>query len=62
MYDKPYGSCPADIDGNGFVNGDDFDAFVLEFELGTPAADFNNDCFTNGQDFDEFTARFELGC
>ena len=62
VYDRPYGPCPADIDGNGFVNGDDFDAFVLEFELGTPAADFNNDCFTNGQDFDEFTARFELGC
>jgi len=62
VYDPPLGSCPADFDGNGFVNGDDFDAFAQEFIDGTPAADFNNDCFTNGDDFDLFAERFERGC
>jgi len=62
VYDPPYRPCPSDFDGNGFINGDDFDAYTTEFILGTPAADFNNDCFTTGADFDAFIERFELGC
>lgn len=27
--------CPSDFDGNGFVNGEDFDQFVAAFEAGT---------------------------
>ena len=54
--------CPADHDCNGFVNGDDFDGFVLSFEAGADSADFNGDSFVNGQDFDCFVRAFERGC
>ncbi len=54
--------CPADFDANGFVNGEDFDAFVWEFELGNAAADFDANGFVNGEDFDLFAAAFEAGC
>ncbi len=56
------GSCPADFDGNGFVNGDDFDGFVLEFYWGTSLADFDRNSFVNGDDFDGFVLAFEVGC
>jgi len=54
--------CPADFDENGFVNGVDFDDFVLEFVLGTDAADFDANTFVNGDDFDAFLLAFEAGC
>ena len=54
--------CPADYDCNGFVNGDDFDAFVWEFYWGTAAADFDRNGFTNGDDFDAFSYAFVVGC
>lgn len=54
--------CPADFDCNGFVTGEDFDAFVAAFELGDAAADYNLDGFVTGEDFDAFVAAFELGC
>ena len=54
--------CPSDYDQNGFVNGDDFDAFVVEFYYGTILADFDHNGFVNGDDFDGFTAAFEAGC
>ncbi len=54
--------CPSDYDQNGFVNGDDFDAFVIEFYYGTILADFDHNGFVNGDDFDGFTAAFEAGC
>ncbi len=54
--------CPADFDGNIFVNGDDFDAYVAQFELGLPGADFDGNGFVNGDDFDGFAAAFEAGC
>ncbi len=52
----------ADFDGNGFVNGEDFDSFVLAFEAGEPEADFDGNGFVNGDDFDAFTAAFVAGC
>ena len=55
-------SCPADFDGDGFVTGDDFDAYVLAFEAGSIAADFDGDTFVTGDDFDAFVAAFEVGC
>ncbi len=55
-------SCKPDFDGNGFVNGDDFDAFVAAFELGTITADYNGDAFVTGDDFDAFVGDFEVGC
>jgi len=54
--------CPSDFNGDGFVNGIDFDEFVIEFEAGTAAADFNRNSFVNGVDFDEFVVAFEAGC
>jgi len=54
--------CPADFDHNGFVNGDDFDAFVDAFTLGDSAADFDRNGFVNGDDFDAFVDAFEAGC
>ena len=55
-------TCYADFDCNGFVNGDDFDSFVVEFEAGSAAADIDGNGFTNGDDFDSFVAAFESGC
>lgn len=54
--------CPADLNHDGFVNGDDFDYFAEYFESGHPLADFNNDCFVNGNDYDRFAEAFEAGC
>lgn len=57
-----FGGCSADFDGDGFPTGDDFDAFVVQFELGDLAADFDGDGFVTGDDFDAYVALFELGC
>ena len=54
--------CYSDFDANSFVNGDDFDSFVVEFEAGSAAADIDGNGFTNGDDFDSFVAAFESGC
>ncbi|MBL8761732.1 MAG: hypothetical protein JNL50_10555 [Phycisphaerae bacterium] len=54
--------CPADYNHDGFVNGDDYDAFALDFEGGALGADLNDDGFVNGDDFDFFASHFESGC
>jgi len=54
--------CPTDVNGDGFVNGDDFDVFTALFEAGDHQADFNGDGFTNGDDFDAFATAFIAGC
>jgi len=54
--------CPGDFNADGFVNGDDYDAFVIAFEAGSILADFNSDGFVNGDDFDGYAAAFEAGC
>ncbi len=54
--------CPADYDSNGFVNGDDFDSFALDFYFGLPASDWDANGFVNGDDFDGFSAAFVAGC
>lgn len=54
--------CPADLDGNGYVNGEDVDAFLLYFSTGNPLADFDRNGFTNGDDFAPFMDRFLAGC
>ncbi len=55
-------ACPADIDLNCFVNGDDFDQFVSWFESGDPRSDYDTNTFVNGDDFDLFTLDFVAGC
>ncbi|MFO0834992.1 MAG: laminin B domain-containing protein [Phycisphaerales bacterium] len=56
------GGCPADFNHDGFVNGDDYDAFASLFENGDIGADFNHDGFVNGDDYDSFASAFENGC
>ncbi|MBL8761334.1 MAG: endonuclease/exonuclease/phosphatase family protein [Phycisphaerae bacterium] len=52
----------AEMNDDGFVNGDDYDAFASLFEAGDLAADLNADGFVNGDDYDSFASAFELGC
>ena len=54
--------CPADINFDGFVNANDYDAFADAFDASSPEADFNVDGFVNGNDYDIFAARFDAGC
>ncbi|HLO42482.1 MAG TPA: GC-type dockerin domain-anchored protein [Phycisphaerales bacterium] len=54
--------CPSDFDNSGFVDTDDFDAFVLAFEAGTDNADFDGSGFVDTDDFDAFVRAFESGC
>lgn len=55
-------TCKPDFDGDGFLTGDDFDAFIIAYELGAITADYNNDGFVTGEDFDEYVSDFETGC
>ncbi|MFO0834309.1 MAG: GC-type dockerin domain-anchored protein [Phycisphaerales bacterium] len=56
------GACLADFNADGFVNGDDYDAFAEFFEAGDLGADINHDGFVNGDDYDLFAEAFEAGC
>ena len=53
---------PADFNGDGFVNGIDFDLYVEAYELGLPSADFDQDGFVTGIDFDQYVIAFEAAC
>ena len=54
--------CPPDYNGDGFVDGIDYDQFNNDFEAGNPAADYNHDGFVDGIDYDQFNNDFEAGC
>ncbi|MCG3123856.1 MAG: hypothetical protein GIKADHBN_02284 [Phycisphaerales bacterium] len=54
--------CGADFDCTGFVDTDDFTAFVLAFEAGTDDADFDGTGFVDTDDFTAFVLAFEAGC
>lgn len=54
--------CPSDFNRDGFVTGDDYDAYVDVFVSGTTEADFNGDGFVTGDDFDAFVSSFAAGC
>jgi hypothetical protein len=58
----PVGVCRADFDASGFVDTDDFDAYVQAFEAGGCNADFDGTGFVDTDDFDAFVVAFELGC
>jgi len=55
-------NCPGDFNHDGYVNGNDYDAFAELFETGDSGADFNHDGYVNGNDFDAFAEHFEVGC
>ncbi|GMV27485.1 MAG: hypothetical protein AMXMBFR58_35160 [Phycisphaerae bacterium] len=52
---------PADFDRSGFVDTDDFDAYVHAFEAGDDSADIDGTCFVDTDDFDAFVRAFERG-
>jgi hypothetical protein len=54
--------CGADFDNTGFVDTDDFTAFVTAFEAGTDDADFDGTGFVDTDDFTAFVIAFEAGC
>ncbi len=54
--------CFADFDDSGFVDTDDYSAFVLAFEAGTDDADFDGSGFVDTDDFTAFVLAFEAGC
>jgi endonuclease/exonuclease/phosphatase family metal-dependent hydrolase len=53
---------PADFDGSGFVDIEDYDAFIEAFEAGGDNADFDGSGFVDIEDFDAFVESFEAGC
>lgn len=53
---------PADVNHDGYVNGNDYDDFAELFEAGDLGADFNLDGYVNGNDYDAFADHFESGC
>lgn len=54
--------CPADFDSSGFVDIDDYDAFISAFESGSSTADVDMSGFTDIEDFAYFVDKFEQGC
>lgn len=55
-------ACLADFDKSGFVDIDDYAAFVGVFESGEQGADFDGSGFVDVEDFAAFVGAFEQGC
>jgi uncharacterized membrane protein len=55
-------TCPSDFDESGFVDADDFNAFVAAFEEGGTPADYDGSGFVDLEDYIEFIEDFEVGC
>ena len=59
-------SCPADFNGDGFVDFFDYDDYVNCFENAVcppgKSADSNNDGFVDFFDYDDFVVQFAAGC
>ncbi len=55
-------TCPADFDDSGFVDIEDYTAFVIAFEAGGDDADFDGSGFVDIEDFNSFVLAFEAGC
>ncbi len=53
--------CPADLDGNGVVNTQDFLLYLGAFAAGDPLADWNNDGQINTLDFLEYLGDWAAG-
>lgn len=52
---------PADFNGDGFIDLEDFSDFVEAFEAGDDLADFDGTGFVDTDDFDAFVEAFEQG-
>lgn len=51
-----------DVNGDGFIDGADYDNFVEKFEAGNMDADITGDNFLDIFDYDGFVAAYENGC
>ncbi|NUQ52944.1 MAG: hypothetical protein HUU19_09645 [Phycisphaerales bacterium] len=54
--------CRADYNHDAFMNGNDYDDFVVDWIGALPAADYDRNGFVNADDFDAFVVEFEQGC
>jgi hypothetical protein len=54
--------CPADFNGDGAANSQDFFDYLTAFFASDPSADFNHDMAVNSQDFFDFLTAFFAGC
>lgn len=52
---------PLDVDGSGWINGADFDLYLVLFASGNMGADYDGDGWVTGLDFDTFTQDFISG-
>ena len=53
---------PADVNMDGYISGDDVDAFSSFFQSGDLAADMDGNGLVDAHDFDLFVASFDAGC
>ncbi|MCB9845983.1 MAG: hypothetical protein H6811_08370 [Phycisphaeraceae bacterium] len=56
------GGCPADIDGDGDADGDDFFGYLDLFASGDPDADLDGDGDRDADDFFMYLDLFAQGC
>lgn len=56
------GGCLADYDFSGFVDTEDYDLFVYDFQEGYLWADVDSSGFVDTVDFDAFVEAYEDGC
>jgi hypothetical protein len=56
------GVCEPDFNCDGFVNSQDFTAFLNAFVAGSASADYNSDGAVNSKDFVAFLNDFVIGC
>ncbi|TVS00922.1 MAG: hypothetical protein EA423_10740 [Phycisphaerales bacterium] len=62
MATDPAPTCPADLNGDGVVDADDFFLFLSLFAAGDPRADINNDGVIDADDFFAYLTLFAAGC
>lgn len=55
-------TCLADVNADGFLDGQDASAYAEAFERGTDAAELNGDGFLDFFDYEAFAVAFETGC
>lgn len=60
VYETKCGS--ADITRDGYLDGNDFDAFVAGYDMGASVSDVDLNGFVNSDDWEVFFSAFSLGC